>query len=125
MRIVEQRRAQYLDDLNVDLEGHPVLKLPRGAERVMAYIIKTADKKLRAPKYTPEQAANRIVAYERKRARDAASVLDTDGEEVEPRTETRRSTSIARTDQRDNGVVSSDPDAAFDRIWKKHSGGRR
>lgn len=125
VRLVEQRRAQYLDDLNVDLEGHPVLKLPRGAERVMAYIIKTADKKLRAPKYTPEQAANRIVAYERKRARDASSVLDTDGEEVEPRTETRSSASIARSEQRDNGVVSSDPEAAFDRIYRKHNTGRR
>lgn len=125
-----ERRAQYLDDLQTDLADHPVLKLQRGAERVMAYLIKTADRKLRAAKYTPQQAADRIVAYERKRAREAAA-LDTEGEEVAA-TPTPRSTrgngsgtvrSLPRSEQRENGVASESAEASLDRIIRKHNWG--
>lgn len=121
---LQARHAQYLEDLALELEGHPVLKLPRGAERVKAYILKTADRRLKAAKYTPQQAADRIVAYERKRAREAAT-LDTDGEEADERTETRpRAQTRARSETRDNGVVSESAEASLDRIMRRHNWGR-
>ncbi len=125
----EQARSEWIDKIETELDGHPVLKLPRGKERVLAYLIKTADKTLRAPKYSFEQAADRIVAHEKRRRAETAH-LEEGGEEREsapPRTETR-ARALGRAETRDGGVRDESPEASFDRIYRKHAqsaGGRR
>lgn len=125
----EQARNEWLDKIETELDGHPVLKLPRGKERVLKYLITTADKTLRAPKYSFEQAADRIVAHEKRRRAETAHLED-GGEERESapaRTETR-ARSLGRAETRDGGMRDESPEASFDRIYRKHAqsaGGRR
>ncbi len=125
---VTEHREHYLDQIESDLDGHPVLKLPRGKERVLAYLIKTADKTLKAPKYSFEQAADRIVAHEKKRLRELKGALDTDGEDVtEPAALAKTgSRTVPRGERTANGVREESAEARFDRIFEKHnSGGKR
>ena len=120
-----EHRERYLEQIETDLDGHPVLKLKNGRERVLRYLIRTADPKLRSPTVSFERAANIIVASERRRAREAQA-LDTDGEEAPSREEPRRLRDVSRGETVDSGVRSESAEQAFDRIFSKHStGGRR
>lgn len=118
-------RASYLETIDAELEGHPVLKLPRGNERVLNYLVKTADPKTRAPRYTKEHVANLIVASERKRLAASRGVLDEPGQE--PASGAPRVRALPRAETADVGVNDPDPMAAFGRIWDKNmaTGGRR
>ncbi len=124
----DQRRAQaresYLESIETELDGHPVLKLPRGKERVMAFLVKTADKATRAAKYTKEEAADRVVAYERKRLLASKGVLEEGGEPAAP-AERSNVRTIPRGDSVESGVQPTSPDASFDRIWQRNTGGRK
>lgn len=128
---VAQARADYLESIESELEGHPVLKLKDGSKRVMRYIIRTADKKLRAPKYSFTQAADRILRAERARINESRAVLDADGEEVEASKPAREPMSrvvhIPRSARAEAGVADTSPEASFNRIFDKHqgTGGRR
>jgi len=118
---VEQRRAEYLEEIESELDGHPVLKLPRGKERVLAYLIKTADKTLKAPKYTFEQAADRIVAHEKRRLQQV-KFLDGGDDEPEPEAKPTpiRGRVVPRSESRSGGVADETPEARFERIYNKH-----
>ncbi len=119
-------RTRYLEDIQETLGDHPVLQLPRGAERVMAYQIRHADPKLKSARYTHRQVADRIVRSERERLKSTRHLLDTEGEDVTPQTQTRRSSgSVSRTEQVDAGVANPDPMARFDYFFDKHAGERR
>lgn len=121
---IAAKRASYLENLTTELAEHPVAKLPNGFKRVMAYIIKTADPKLKAPTKSPEQAADFIVASERRRVKAARHLLDEEEAEAPARNEPAHA--VARTQTRDSGKAQSfDPDAAFDRAWSKHAPQRR
>lgn len=120
---VAENRARYIEDIQSELDGHPALKLPRGAERVLAYLIRTANPQSKSPRYSFEEAANRIVVAEKKRLQDARHLLD-DGEDP-PAPAARRLSSVARTETADVGVRNESPEAAFERVFAKHSGGRR
>ena len=130
-RQVAQVRADYLESIESELEDHPVLKLKDGSKRVMRYIIRTANKKLKAPRFTFTQAADHIVRAERERVKAARAVLDTDGEDVEERQPPARETRVVhipRAARAETGVADMSPEASFSRIFDKHHGtgtGRR
>ena len=120
---VAQARADYLESIESELDGHPVLKLKDGSKRVMRYIIRTADKKLRAPKFSFTQAADRIVRAERERVAAARAALDGDAEEVEaPKPAASRVVHIPRSARAEPGTPDTSPEASFGRIWDKHHG---
>jgi hypothetical protein len=124
-RAQQENRARWIDDISSELDGHAALKLPRGAERVLAYLIRTANPQTKAPRYSFEEAANRIVASEKKRLQGARHLLE-DGEAPAPRTETRRLSSVSRAETADTGIRNPDPEARFSEIFDKHAaGGRR
>lgn len=115
-------RANYLESIELELEGHPVLKLPRGKERVFNYLLKTANKVTRAPRYSKERVADLIVASERKRLAAARDVLEP-GEEPAP---VQRLRTPSRSDTAEPGHVPESPEASFERIWaRRQAGGRR
>lgn len=128
---VEARRAEYTSEVEGELEGHPVLKLDRGLQRVVAQLIKTADPKTRTARYSPTRVADAIVDAERKRAARVAS-LDSEDDDTPARSSARTPTPTRR-ETAENGVPNPDPMARFDAIWDKHtsqparraSGGRR
>jgi hypothetical protein len=122
-RQVAEHRQSYLEQIETDLEGHPVLKLPRGRERVLAYLIRTADPKLRAPTLSFEQAANRIVAAEKRRLQEARALED----DAPPATreQPRRLTDVSRSETVESGLRKESAEQVFDRLWDKHAGGRR
>ncbi len=122
-RQVAEHRQNYLDQIETDLEGHPVLKLPRGRERVLAYLIRTADPKLRAPTLSFEQAANRIVAAEKRRLQEARALED--DEPPATREQPRRLTDVSRSETVESGLRKESAEQVFDRLWDKHAGGRR
>lgn len=124
---VEQRRAEYLEEIETELDGHAVLKLPRGKERVLAYLIKTADKTLKAPKYSFAQAADRIVAHEKKRLQSVKFLEDGEAEPEEKTPAVPGRRTVPRSESRGGGLADESPEAKFDRIYNKHtaSGGRR
>ncbi len=120
-------RGQWLDDIESELGDHPVLQLPRGKERVLAYLIKTAHPTLKTPRFSKEEAANRVVASERKRLQGARHLLDEGGAPAAtPASGTRQLREVSRRETDDAGVRSEDPMARFGAIFDKHaSGGRR
>lgn len=124
---VEQRRAEYLEEIETELDGHAVLKLPRGKERVLAYLIKTADKTLKAPKYSFAQAADRIVAHEKRRLQSVKFLEDGEAEPEEKTPAVPGRRTVPRSESRGGGLADESPEAKFDRIYAKHtaSGGRR
>lgn len=129
-RKVEAARGAYLENIESELEGHPVLKLPQGAKRVMSYIIRTADKKLKAPRFSFSQAADRIVRAERERVRAAQAAFDGDGAEevAAPAPSRSQVVHIPRSARAETGTADASPEASFARIWDKHHGtgtGRR
>jgi hypothetical protein len=120
---VAEHRQSYLEQIETDLEGHPVLKLPRGRERVLAYLIRTADPKLRAPTLSFEQAANRIVAAEKRRLQEARALEDDAPPAI--REQPRRLTDVSRSETVESGLRKESAEQVFDRLWDKHAGGRR
>lgn len=125
-RQVAEHRERYLDEIQSDLDGHPVLLLPRGAERVMAYQIRHADKSTRAARYSHQQVADRIVAGEKRRLQESRHLLG-EGDAPASREERRGPRGVPRNETVDAGTRSPDPMARFDEIFEKHtaSGGRR
>jgi hypothetical protein len=117
--LIEKRRAAYLTEIETELDGHPVLQLPRGKERVMAYIIKTADKVLKTPKYSFDEAADRVVAWERKRLQ-RVKFLD-EGESEERPASRERVHAQPRGETVSAGVRDESPEASFERIFSKHA----
>ncbi len=122
----EQARGQWLEDIENELGDHPALQLPRGKERVLAYLIKTAHPTLKTPRFSFAQAADRIVAGEKKRLQGARHLLD-DGEPAPVQSGTRQTRQVSRAETVDSGVRSEDPMARFGAIFDKHAsaGGRR
>ena len=121
-RLAEQQtqaREQWLDDIETELEGHPVLSLTKGKERVLEYLIKTRHPTLKTPRFTKEQAADRVVAHEKRRLEGSRHLLD-DGEAPPARSAPRRIESVSRSSTADTGVRSQDPMARFDEIFDKH-----
>lgn len=124
-RAQTENRARWIDDISSELDGHAALQLPRGAERVLAYLIRTANPQTKAPRYSFEEAANRIVASEKKRLQGSRHLLD-EGEAPAPRTETRRLSSVSRAETADTGIRNPDPEARFSEIFDRNmAGGRR
>jgi hypothetical protein len=120
-----ENRSRWIEDISSELDGHAVLQLPRGAERVLAYLIRTANPQTKAPRYSFEDAANRIVASERKRLQGSRHLLD-EGEAPAPRTETRRLSSVSRAETADAGLANQSPEARFDYFFEKNMAtGRR
>lgn len=117
-RKAEAHRAQYLDDMTAELDGHPVLQLPNGAKRVLAYLIRTATPNKTA-RYSFEEAANRVVAHEKKRLEGARFLVD--GDPPPARSEPRQIRSVGRTEIADAGVRSHDPEARFNEIFDRHA----
>lgn len=117
----QQARTRWLSDIAEELGDHPAMKLPKGQERVLRYLIKTRDPVLKTPRYTVEQAADRIVAHEKKRLADLRFLEGGSSETPQaretPRVPTRRETA-------DNGIDNPDPMARFDYFWNKHTGQR-
>jgi len=131
-RRVTETRAAYVESIESELEGHPVLKLKNGSQRVMRYIIRTADKTLKAPRFSFAQAADRIVRAERARAAQAAAAFgeaDVDDAPAPPAPPARRGVAhIPRSARTEAGTADASPEASFARIWDKHrgqAGGRR
>lgn len=123
----ETVRSQWLDDIESECDGHPVLQLPRGKERVLAYLIKTAHPTLKTPRFSKAQAADRVVAHEKRRLQEGRHLLDDGGEAAPPaRSEPRRIAAVSRVSTGDVGVRSEDPTERFNAIFDKHaSTGRR
>ncbi len=121
---VAEHRARYIEDIESELDGHAVMKLPRGAERVLAYLIRTANPQTKSPRYSFEEAANRIVAAEKKRLQGARHLLD-DGDERSPAEPQRSVRSVPRGETADVGLHKESPEASFDRIFHKVMGGGR
>lgn len=119
----QQARTRWLADIADELGDHPAMKLPKGQERVLRYLIKTRDPVLKTPRYTVEQAADRIVAHEKKRLADLRFLESGSGEEAPATRETPRTPS--RRDSAENGIDNPDPMARFDYFWSKHTGGQR
>jgi 23S rRNA A2030 N6-methylase RlmJ len=130
-RRVTETRAAYVESIESELEGHPVLKLKNGSARVMRYIIRTADKTLKAPRFSFAQAADRIVRAERARAAQAAAAFgeaDVDDAPAPAAPPARRGVAhIPRSARTEAGTADASPEASFARIWDKHrgAGGRR
>lgn len=128
-RQVAQARADYLESIESELEGHPVLKLKDGSKRVMRYVIRTADKKLKAATLTFTQAADRIVRAERARVAQAQAALVGDDDDPAPApVAASRGVHIPRSARAESGTADTSPEASFSRIWDKHHGagtGRR
>jgi len=129
-RRVTETRAAYVESIESELEGHPVLKLKNGSQRVMRYIIRTADKTLKAPRFSFAQAADRIVRAERARAAQAAAAFgeaDDAAPEPAPAPARRGVAHIPRSARTEAGTADASPEASFARIWDKHrgAGGRR
>jgi hypothetical protein len=130
-RQVQENRAAYLDNIEAELDGHAVLALPRGKERVLAYLIKTAHPTLKTPRFSFDEAANRVVAHERKRVQGARHLLDDNPDDAPDEREhdapraTRRLTDVSRSETVDAGVRAVDPDARFSEIFDKHAAGSR
>jgi hypothetical protein len=120
---VEARRAEYTSEVESELEGHPVLKLDRGLQRVVAQLIKTADPKTRTARYSPTRVADAIVDAEKKRAARVAALES--GDEDPPARSGARTPSVTRRDSAENGVPNPDPMARFEEIWEKHTPQRR
>jgi hypothetical protein len=120
---VEARRAEYTSEVESELEGHPVLKLDRGLQRVVAQLIKTADPKTRTARYSPTRVADAIVDAEKKRAARVAALES--GDEEPPARSGTRTPSVTRRDSAENGVPNPDPMARFEEIWEKHTPQRR
>jgi hypothetical protein len=120
---VEARRAEYTSEVESELEGHPVLKLDRGLQRVVAQLIKTADPKTRTARYSPTRVADAIVDAEKKRAARVAALES--GDEDPPARSGTRTPSVTRRDSAENGVPNPDPMARFEEIWEKHTPQRR
>lgn len=119
-----ENRARWLDDIQSDLDGHPVLQLRRGAERVLSYLIRTANKQTKTPRYSFEEAADRIVRAEKERLASSRHLLD-EGDSPPARTEPRRLSSVSRSETRDAGVRNPDPEARFSEIFDRHVAGGR
>ena len=125
-RAQSENRSRWIDDITSELDGHAALKLPRGAERVLAYLIRTANPQTKSPRYSFEEAANRIVAAEKKRVQEARHLLDEGEPPPAPPGNTRRLSSVSRAETADTGIRNPDPDARFSEIFDKHAaGGRR
>lgn len=119
---LEAKKAAYLQEIEGELADHPVASIHNGFKRVMTYIIKTADPKLKAPRYTFEQAADRVVASERLRVRKAKHLLEDDTDESPAKPNAATSIAVARSKTSEGGKTpSTDPMASFDRIWSKHA----
>lgn len=115
----EAARAEYLEQLETDLAEHPITKVRNGFKRVLDLVIKTADKKLKAATLTPEQAADRIVAAERRRVKAHLALVEGERPDTEEQPAPR---TVPRSQQASNarGQGEWNPDEAFDRIWKKN-----
>jgi len=124
-RELVQRRASYVEQIETELDGHPALKLPNGSKRILAYLIKTADKATKTPRFTFEAVADKLVNYERKRVQRLRSVVDDGDDDNAPVTTRNGMHSTPRSERADNGVLSESPEARFDRIWAKHNAGAR
>lgn len=117
----ERKRADYLEHINTELEGHEVLLLPNGSKRVLQLLMKTRHPTLKSPTLTFDQAADRIVNYERRRLAESRSALEPEAPAGRERVRT-----VPRTESADTGVSDPSPEASFARIWGKHqAGGRR
>lgn len=122
---VQAQHQVLLEDIQTELDGHAVLGLPKGAERVKAYLIRTADPKLKAFKYSYAQVADKIVAGERRRLRDSRHLLE-EGDEPASTPQRRQSNgSVSRAETRDASVPSQDSMARFDYFFDKHAGEQR
>jgi hypothetical protein len=117
-RKAEAHRAQYLEDMTAELDGHPVLQLPNGAKRVLAYLIRTATPN-KSARYSFEEAANRVVAHEKKRVESARFLVE--GDPPPARSEPRQIRSVSRTETADASVRSADPIERFNDIFDKHA----
>lgn len=123
----EQRRTAYLEEIETELHGHPVLQLPRGKERVMRLLIKTADKVLKAPTLSFEEAADKVVGYEKERLR-RTRFLEDGGDPPAPDGDSRsRVRTVPRGETAESGVKNASAEARFSAIFDKHTqkGGRR
>jgi hypothetical protein len=115
------KREQYEAELTEELSGHLVAKLPGGIKRVLKLLVKTADPKLRTPTKTPEQAADLIVAFEKRRLKASRHLLD-DGEAAPAPREEKRAPAVSRSHSTNPGAAPEyNPDEAFDRLWAKHN----
>ena len=121
---IQEQHAVLLDDIQEQLDDHPVLKLPKGAERVKAYLIRTADPKLKAFKYSYAQVADKLVAGERRRLQQSRHLLE-DGDEPASTPQRRSNGSVSRAETRDASVPNPDAMARFDHFFDKHMGERR
>lgn len=118
---IEAKRAAYMEELGATLADHPVLKIERGLQRVYRVIANSYDKVLKAPRRSPEQAADMVVASERRRLQKARHLLD-EGERSAPAAATAPPRSVGRTETVDTGTQRSEsPEAAFDRIWAQRT----
>lgn len=123
---IAAKRGAYTEELTTQLADHPVSSLPGGIKRVLAFLIKTADVKLKAPTKTPEQAADFIVASERRRLKAARHLLDEDDDTPTPKPRTSVPPVVPRGQTRDSGKAPNESsDAAFERLWSKHSPAKR
>lgn len=121
---VQEQHTVLLDDIQEQLDGHAVLTLENGAARVKAYLIRTADPKLKAFRYSYAQVADKIVAGERRRLQNTRHLLD-DGEPARETPQRRNNGSVSRTETVDASVPSQDPMARFDYFFDKHKGEQR
>jgi hypothetical protein len=113
--------AKFTAEKTEELADHPVSKLPGGIKAVVRLLIKTADPKLRAPTKTPEEAADLIVAHERRRVRAAAHLLEDQPTGAPALRGTERVPAVARSQSTEPGSKGAwDPDEALDRIYAKH-----
>jgi hypothetical protein len=126
-RAARARHSAFVEEITADLDDHPVLKLKNGAERVARYLIRTADKVLKTPRYSYEEAADRVVAAEKKRVAEARFLIDGEGDGApEPRAAGGGGGSnVPRRETREGGLRSEAPDQAFERIFNKHMRPRR
>lgn len=122
---IAARRAAYTEEVGAEIAAHPVTKLPNGIERVVRYLIATADPKLRAPKYSPEEAADRVYAIEKRRLKQLREVIP-DDDAPPPAREDRRAPAVSRSQSTEPGRAPAyDPDEALDRIWARHNPPKR
>lgn len=123
----EQRRTAYLEEIETDLHGHPVLQLPRGKERVMKLLIKTADKVLKAPTLSFEEAADKVVGYEKERLRRTRFLEDGGDPPAADGDSRSRVRTVPRGETAESGVKNASAEARFSAIFDKHTqkGGRR
>ena len=116
-----QLRADYAEQIETELAGHPALKLPNATKRILAYLIKTRNPQTKTARYTFDQVADKLVAHETERLKSLRGVIDTDGEEPAQPTSIQRVSAVPRGQQADVGVLNESPEAAWDRIWNKNN----